>query len=779
MRTAIFASLACTVMGFATLAPGVAFGQVFVERVSPPSLVRGQVTRVTLLGSRMQQATGLWTSLPGGVVRATLVGPSEADKAVFDVETSPGAELGFYGLRLATDSGLSNAHLFLVDELVTTPEMEISRRPDGALQSVSLPAAVAGVCEPADVDRFAIDVSAGQSVTFELIASRLGKGFDPLVIIRDGRGRLLSERDNDQGLFFDCRFEHTFAKAGRCTVEVRDSRFGGSPHWGYLLRMGSFPVARVALPSAVRPGELASLRFPQIGEQQFAFNVPGDAPSRLLSFTLRRDQDDAATWVPLLVSDLEGTLEREPNNDLKQATPAAVPGMLHGNLAADEDRDWFTFDLKKGQRLRFRSETRVFGSPADLELVLSDPSGKDVQRVDNGGFENVNFNFTAKEDGRHSMRVQTFISRGGPEFVYRIEVRGHEPRIELTSGVARLAIPQGSRQPLPLTLTRTDFSGPVELSLIGAPEGLTLKSELIPAGSDTSGNVIFADRSTPPGVYTVQVVGRGQGPDAELTAVARTQPLVDRLPTGKGPHGEPFELRADQRRLPPTLTDQIAILITPPSPFDFEVPPVVALPRYLECDYHVQTMREAGFDVPIGFVARGGTLEPGGLGQQMVFASIPTAAAEDAAVAGHLRSAVQSTVTKHPVTVTGTAEIGGRRISLTRTFELDLRVAYDPAAEPSRVELKPGESARVKVLANRLKPYFNPITITPSRVAGLLLPDSITIDEGQPSAELEIKVSPDIKPGKYVISLPGESRVDRFQERAEGQKLEVVVVAAE
>ena len=126
MRTAIFASLACTVMGFATLAPGVAFGQVFVERVSPPSLVRGQVTRVTLLGSRMQQATGLWTSLPGGVVRATLVGSSEADKAVFDVETSPGAELGFYGLRLATDSGLSNAHLFLVDELVTTPEMEIS-----------------------------------------------------------------------------------------------------------------------------------------------------------------------------------------------------------------------------------------------------------------------------------------------------------------------------------------------------------------------------------------------------------------------------------------------------------------------------------------------------------------------------------------------------------------------------------------------------------------------------------------------------------------------------
>ena len=96
----------------------------------------------------------------------------------------------------------------------------------------------------------------------------------------------------------------------------------------------------------------------------------------------------------------------------------------------------------------------------------------------------------------------------------------------------------------------------------------------------------------------------------ERTAVATTLPLIDRLPTGRGPHGEPFELREDQRRLPPTLTDRIAILVTPPSPYTFELPDrLVVLPRYLEASFRLETSRVAGFDGPISFVARGGSLE--------------------------------------------------------------------------------------------------------------------------------------------------------------------------
>ena len=101
--------------------------------------------------------------------------------------------------------------------------------------------AVLGKAGEADVDRYSIDVAAGERVTFEVVGNRLGQDFDPVVTIKDARGRLLVEHDNDIGLMFDCRFAHTFEKSGTYTIEVRDTRFRGSDHLVYVLRVGRFP----------------------------------------------------------------------------------------------------------------------------------------------------------------------------------------------------------------------------------------------------------------------------------------------------------------------------------------------------------------------------------------------------------------------------------------------------------------------------------------------------------------------------------------------------------
>ena len=207
-------------------------------------MTRGQETRVVLHGSRLELATALWISVPEGRVTATRVGESTSDRAVFDIKVPASLPLGFYGLRLATQSGLSNAHIFLVDEIATVPEEEMAVpkgvSPMRAPQVVELPVAIAGTILAEDVDLFAFDAEVGQEVTFEVVGSRLGKGLDPLVTIRDAGGQVIVQRDNDVGLFYDLRFAHKFGDAGRYTVEVRDSRFRGSEHWGYVLRMGRF-----------------------------------------------------------------------------------------------------------------------------------------------------------------------------------------------------------------------------------------------------------------------------------------------------------------------------------------------------------------------------------------------------------------------------------------------------------------------------------------------------------------------------------------------------------
>src|SRR5689334_1370268 len=102
-------------------------GQAFVEHLSPPALERGKTTRLTVAGSHLTKALDLWTSLPPGKVKATPVGDSKGDTAVFDVRLADDAPVGVFGLRVATADGLSNVHLCLLDDLPLRPAAESAK----------------------------------------------------------------------------------------------------------------------------------------------------------------------------------------------------------------------------------------------------------------------------------------------------------------------------------------------------------------------------------------------------------------------------------------------------------------------------------------------------------------------------------------------------------------------------------------------------------------------------------------------------------------------------
>src|SRR5262249_15022602 len=155
------------------------------------------------------------------------------------------------------------------------------------------------------------------------------------------RGKRLAERDNDPGLYFDCRFEHVFAAAGTYMVEVRDARFQAPEHAPYVLRMGRFPAARVAVPAAVRPGQGTGLMLPEVGGLPWACTAPASQASGPIAASIRRQDDEGSTWLPLTVTDGEVTVARKPCASLEQATPAKVPGTLCGVLDQPGARDFF------------------------------------------------------------------------------------------------------------------------------------------------------------------------------------------------------------------------------------------------------------------------------------------------------------------------------------------------------------------------------------------------------------------------------------------------------
>ena len=335
---------------------------------------------------------------------------------MFDVTVAADAPVGICGLRLATVDGLGNTALVLIEDLPVRAAPDSKDPP----AKVTLPVALWGRFREAAVDRFAIDVAAGQRVSFEAVGNRLGKDVDPLVTIRDGRGRIVAERDNDPGLYFDCRFEHVFAEAGTYTVEMRDARFHGSEHGLYVLRMGRFPAARVAVPAVVSPGKgRIELRLPEL-----ASSIPVDLPTGLVRQffgVLKRPGDEGSSWLPLEIGDGDATVHQAPGNTFEDGTPAKVPSILCGVLQKPNERQFFRLELTKGQRIQVRAEARAFNSPADLEIAITDPKGKEVRRAGENLQKDgeIVLDFNAGAPGIYGLTVRDVNRDGGPVFTYQ------------------------------------------------------------------------------------------------------------------------------------------------------------------------------------------------------------------------------------------------------------------------------------------------------------------------------------------------------------------------
>src|SRR5262249_29799212 len=158
----------------------------------------------------------------------------------------------------------------------------------------------------------------------------------------------------------------------------------------------------------------------------------------------------------------------------------------------------------------------------------------------------------------------------------------------------------------------------------------------------------------------------------------------------------PHALREDQRRLPPTLTDRFALQVTPPSFFTFELPePLVTLGRYQHADFPIAVARGKGFDGPLAFRAKGGQIAPKEECRTRVYAEFTQAR-------GTIHSKILTNLAKHRVDIRAVGTQNGRRVTLTRTFGLDIRAAYVVKVEPAPLKIEPGATARLRFNAERM-----------------------------------------------------------------------------
>lgn len=495
-----------------------------VSRVVPSAIPPGYTVDVVLHGSGLEGPTALWTSIPA----TTECVESAGDRATYRVTLPPEAQVGIAGLRVATRRGVSNLHLFMVDDLPTVAETAGNTNP-GSAQLLAPPIAVDGACDSLGFDYYRLTAKRGQRLSVDVVATRVGSAADPVVRLLDISGRELKWADDTPGAAGDCRFTYTFALDGEYRIELRDVAYEGGPTYRYRLRVGDFPLPAVPFPLGGRRGSAALFSF--LGDEC------DDAPAALVSLPAgptrfgigtRRAGGAGSGFVGVIVSELDETVEAEPNDSHDSATPLALPAAVSGRFESPGDIDFYKLAARKGERFSFRAATRGAGSPCDV-IMQWGRMGHD--RIASSKIEasDGTFDVTAPEDGTYWLRVEEISAAGGPALAYRIEAERFRPGFSLSVDADKVDAKPGDEIELKVTCARREYSGEIALSLDGVTPA-KLDGAIIPAGKQEAQVKIKLPPDLPAGaIVHFKVVGTATINGESFRTAASTAPALRRM----------------------------------------------------------------------------------------------------------------------------------------------------------------------------------------------------------------------------------------------------------
>ena len=651
--------------------------------------------------------------------------------APWRLEVPENTAVGIYGLRVATRTGLSNLQLFMVDDLPTVKEIQgASASAEGQL--IRLPVAVEGYCDSTHADRYTFQANAGQQLSVEAVAGRLGTSLDPMLSLVDESGQELAFADDTPGLSGDCRIRYQFKTAGRYSITISDALTGGSSSYRYRLRLGDFPLVTTPVPAAIQAGNRMEVRFAGIGSQQSQATVTGTVGASVIPVTAAAE--DGAGFTRLTVSpNPQNVNDAQSNHDLK------VPAGISGVFAQPDEVHRCHVDLKKGQKIRFTDRSRSFGGvPTVVALAIYDGRGRQLAAMRKAGPDGQSLAWSAPEDGRYEVHFSELTGRGGPEFGYHVEVAEDRPDFELSIENDHGIVPQDGYAIFKVTVDRRGYNGPVKLSVVGTRHDIVLRNELIAdKAKETRLKVELPSNMTPGDVLGIEILG---------TAVIGGATVDRRVRTLAA-----FRKSTPQATFPPPGFDGLLALSVAPKIPDFFGLSLdggeIVFPRFVGEVYFTVRVKDRAkdfkdmvnitiHDLPDGFSAGGG--------ERAVSRS------NNNEYRFQLRGPVQMEKTVKLVRIVGEAAYRGQ----TKEFELE-KVPFriiDPliiSATPS-VPIQSGAVGDLLVKARRFVPRAGgdkaEITVEFLGVPdGVRLPKQVTIPAGQNEIKIPFAVGTGIR----------------------------------
>ncbi|MBI1369907.1 MAG: peptidase [Planctomycetes bacterium] len=591
IRTAI----ACAALLLTTSLDAIAVGPPDLDGIQQGGVQRGVEGTLDLAGKRLDEPQEVMFYEPGFTVTNLEVVGDKGTHIKVHLNVAADVPLGEHHLRLRTKFGLTDLKTFFVGPYPMVGEAEPNSSFD-APQKVAMNTTIEGVVENEDIDYYLIEAKQGQRISAEVEAIRLGRrNFDPYVAIMDMRRFELASCDDIPLLWQDCYASVVAPADGNYIVMVRESSYGGSGDSQYRLHIGDFPRPRAVYPPGGKVGEELKVTFvgDVSGPIEKTIKLP-DQPNEM--YGVYAEQNGASSPSPnyMRVSPFGSYNEAEPNNDYgaPNVVDAELPVAINGVIEKAGDVDLFKFKAKKGQNLDVRVYARALRSPLDPVMSIANVGGND----DSGGLDSY-LNFQVKEDGEYVLSVTDQLGKGGPDYVYRVEITPKAPAVSFTIPQAdrddtqtrqMASIPKGNRFAILLSAKRENFGGELKFLIDHMPQGVQM---IAPNMADNVSEVPILFEAAPDAPIGGELTTlRGEHIDADKNNIKGTFSQTVVLVRGQ-PNNTAYIS---------TTVPQFTMAVQDEVPFKVSiVEPKVPLAQSGRMNIKVVAERKDGFDEPI------------------------------------------------------------------------------------------------------------------------------------------------------------------------------------
>jgi hypothetical protein len=722
-----------------------------IAYIEPQAVLPGEAIDLTVRGSNLAGATELWTSFPCGIELAADIekNGTQADRVVFRIAVPAETRVGIHGLRVTTPEGTSGIKLLAVDDLPS--EVRQAKTTLTQPQTVSAAAAIDGHVDALGRDYYAFEVEAGQRVSFEVLARRLGSAMDPLILLLDAQGRELTYNDDVPGLGSDAQLDHTFSVGGRYLLQVRDIRYRGGSSFRYRLRIGDFPLVTTPYPMGATRGSEPALNFAGASVDNvpsLTLKVPTDPAVQSITIGAKRDGGRNNGFAALSLGDRPEILEEEPNDQKDGSNRVSLGANLNGRLHRPGDVDRFVFAASNGQKFGFSAITRHAGSPADLLLRMFNPEGKQVAEAEDAGTDDGVLKYTFPADGDYTLAVEDLHGRGGSSFTYRVRVAELQKEFSLSAASDKLNVPAGGTAILPVTASRTNYNGPIQLSVAELPPGVTSVPTVIGAGQTSAVLTVQSQGNAQSGKrFPVRIVGKARIGDADFEATASVSAAL--------------KAALNQMPYPPQLLSHASALAISPRPsFVLRTEPAsITFGRELQAKVKVMVERGEGFNEEIKLAL---SPEKKGLpdGVQAKLQPIPkdqqaveiVFSATGKAPLGEFTAVLLGTLTKDKKETVQPAPGVGLKL------DIRLRVTAKPPAET----LQRGKQLKMKVTVQRNPALTAPVMLSVENLPAGVTAEAATLPAEQIEVEILLSAAQDAQIGKWnSVKVKGDAKLEK------------------